>query len=212
MPDWSVTFHVQNYFFFKGESYYYKTWCLFIRVGFKIHYKREYCVLHVIKIHHIIFQLLLYKHLTRDVIKKLNNFQCNITSAWWNLSFFSFCRSFQQKSPLCIHLLCVVGKNLGIQQSPVNQLTVILSENSELMIDRQWITVRWEELVTIIINSRGSVCRENSGQSSLFWPDASAHDVPSQLISSFCPNNWMLRLLMTVDSKIFGLHRMIKKC
>ena len=131
---------------------------------------------------------------------------------WWNLSFFSFCRSFQQKSPLCIHLLCVVGKNLGIQQSPVNQLTVILSENSELMIDRQWITVRWEELVTIIINSRGSVCRENSGQSSLFWPDASAHDVPSQLISSFCPNNWMLRLLMTVDSKIFGLHRMIKKC
>ena len=55
------------------------------------------------------------------------------------------------------------------------------------------------------------VCRENSGQSSLFWPDASAHDVPSQLISSFCPNNWMLRLLMTVDSKIFGLHRMMIK-
>ena len=73
----------------------------------------------------------------------------------------------------------------------------------ELMIDRQWIMVSGRSL-----NYR---LRENSGQSSLFWPDASAHDVPSQLISSFCPNNWMLRLLMTVDSKIFGLHRMMIK-
>ena len=80
----------------------------------------------------------------------------------------------------------------------------------ELMIDRQWIMVSgrsWSQLWRL----EAQLCRENSGQSSLFWPDASAHDVPSQLISSFCPNNWMLRLLMTVDSKIFGLHRMMIK-
>ena len=95
------------FFFFKGESYYYKTWCLFIRVGFKIHYKREYCVLHVIKIHHIIFQLLLYKHLTRDVIKKLNNFQCNITTdEIWAFSAFVVVSS---KKAHCAHPSTVCG-------------------------------------------------------------------------------------------------------